>query len=470
MSQIDGFVITAKPAVHVGAGAIGELPALVRAAGADQVVVVTDEALAAAPVIETVLTVLADAGLPARLFAGVHSVPTPADLAAGTDAVAEAAADAASASAASASAAAVTAMLRPSAPLVAQSRHSGPHPVLHPPASSEPLGPHPVLHPPASSEPFGPHAVLRPSVPPPALDGPRIVLVAVGSEAPIDAAKGIAAAGASLPPGQDQGGRDVAAPALPIVAVPVATGTGAETRALGLIADPADGRTFCVGHAGTMPAAAILDPELAVGLPPAVTAGCGLDALTRALESYLALRPNPWSDGIALQVIRMVTASLPAAVMDGTDLAARSQLLLAAHMAGVTTASTGLGLCHAIGRSLGARWDVARGAALAMLLPEVLRFNLPACLQRMSDVAFALGVGDTHADTWLNAEAAIGAITALRDDVGLNRLLSEFGVTEADFTQICADTLADESLASTQRLPTEADIRAILLAVSGHPR
>jgi alcohol dehydrogenase len=88
----------------------------------------------------------------------------------------------------------------------------------------------------------------------------------------------------------------------------------------------------------------------------------------------------------------------------------------------------------------------------------------------MADVAFALGVGDTHADTWLNAEAAIGAVTALRDDVGLNRLMSDFGITEADFAQICADALADEALASTPLPPTEADIRAILLAVSGQPR
>ena len=105
-----------------------------------------------------------------------------------------------------------------------------------------------------------------------------------------------------------------------------------------------------------------------------------------------------------------------------------------------------------------------------MLLPEVLRFNLPARLERMADVAFALGVGDTHADTWLNAEAAIGAVTALRDDVGLNRLMSDFGITEADFAQIAADALADEALASTPRPPTADDIRAILLAVAAHPR
>jgi alcohol dehydrogenase len=490
MSQLDRFVITAKPAVHVGPGAIGELPGIVLAVGADQVVVVTEEALASAPVIETVMTVLADAGLPARLFAGVHPVPTPADLACGADAVAEAAADAATTAAASASAAAVAAMLRPSAPLVAPSHPSGPHPVLHPLAPSQPSGPDPALRPfapfddppqppgppspfrsPASSQPSGPHRVLYPSTAPPALAGPRIVLVAVGSGAPIDAAKGIAIAAASPPPGRDPGARpDGTVPALPIVAVPVATGTGAETSPVGLIADPADGRTFSVGHDGTMPAAAILDPELTVDLAPAVIASAGLDALTRALESYLALRPNPWSDGIALQVIRMVAASLPRAVMDGTDLAAQSQLLLAAHMAGVATASTGLGLCHAIGRSVCTRWDVARGAALAMLLPEVLRFNLPTRLERMADVAFALGVGDTHADTWPNAEAAIGAVTALRDDVGLNRLMSDFGITTADFAPICADALADEALASTPRPPTEADIHAILLAVSGHPR
>src|SRR5689334_13934136 len=162
MSQLDRFVITAKPAVHVGPGAIGELPGIVLAAGADQVVVVTEEALAATPVIETVLAVLADAGLPARLFAGVHSVPTPADLARGADAVAEAAADAATTAAASASAAAVPALLRPSAPLVTPSHPSGPHPILRP---SQPSGPHPVLQPSAPSQPSGPHPVLRPSAP-----------------------------------------------------------------------------------------------------------------------------------------------------------------------------------------------------------------------------------------------------------------------------------------------------------------
>ena len=84
------------------------------------------------------------------------------------------------------------------------------------------------------------------------------------------------------------------------------------------------------------------------------------------------------------------------AVEDGKDLDARSQLLLAAHMAGVAMANTGLGICHAIGHSLGGRWNIAHGVTLAMLLPDVLRFNLPVRTERLADIAFALGAGDTR--------------------------------------------------------------------------
>ncbi len=421
MSLIDGFTIAPKPAAYYGVGAIGQLAAVVRAVGADRVVVVTEVALASAPVIATVRAVLAEAGLPARVFSGVHPNPTTDDLAAGAEAVAESTAEAAAGAAASASAAAVTATLRPTAPSVR----------------------------------------LAPAA-------PRIALVAVGGGAPIDAAKGIAIAAVNPRRGRDLDYRgDFAVPALPIVAVPTTAGTGAETNAFGVVTDPVTHRTFHVGHASSMPAAAILDPALTVGLPSAVTAATGLHALTHALESYLSVRPNPWSDGIALQVIRMIAANLPRACADGEDLAARSQMLLAAHMAGVAMANTGLGLCHAIGHSLGGRWNIAHGVALAMLLPDVLRFNLPVRTERMADIAFALGAGDTHADAGRNAAAAIEAVAALREQVGLTAAIADFGITEADFAQIAADALDDEMLASTPRQPSGADIGAILLASAG---
>ena len=127
------------------------------------------------------------------------------------------------------------------------------------------------------------------------------------------------------------------------MAVPTTAGTGAQTNPFGVVTDPAACRTFYVGHPGTMPAAAILDPALTVSLSPAVTATTGMDALTHALESYLSLCPNPWSVGIA----------------------------------------------------------------------------------------FALGVGDTHQTEDRNA-AAIDAVAALRDRVGLTALIGDFGITEAN--------------------------------------
>ena len=294
-------------------------------------------------------------------------------------------------------------------------------------------------------------------------DGKRVALVAVGGGSPIDAAKGIALAAVNPQRGRELDYRnhfDVAA--LPIVAVPTTAGTGAETNAFGVVTDPETHRKFYVGHATSMPAAAILDPELTVGLPPSVTAATGMDALTHALESYLSVNHNSWSDGIALQVITMVSANLPRAVEDGKDLDARSQLLLAAHMAGVAMANTGLGVCHAIGHSLGGRWNIAHGVTLTMVLPGVLRFNLPVRTERTADIAFALGVGDTHADADRNAAAAIDAVAELRERVGLTKRLADFGITSADYAQIAADALDDEVLANTPRQPTTADIAAIL--------
>jgi len=459
MSAIDGFVIAPKPAAHFGVGAIEKLPSLVRALGVDHVVVVTDAALAATPVIAQVTAVLAAEGVTASVFSGAHPDPTTDDVAAGAAAAAEAAASAAAAAEAAAEAAAVAATLIASAPLVTS---AAPAPLV-PTAPSAPLVA--FATPVAGSAPAEPAVMLAPPSP---FAGARIALVAVGGGSSIDAAKGIAIAAVNPERGRDLDYRlEFAVPGLPIVAVPTTAGTGAETNAIGVVTDPATHRKFYVGHASTMPAAAILDPALTVGLPRAVTAATGMDALTHALESYLSLHHNPWSDGIALQAIRMIAANLARACDDGADLEARSQMLLASHMAGVAFGHTGLGLCHAIGHSLGGRWNIAHGVALSMLLPGVLRFNLPVRTARLADIAFALGVGDTHCGNDRNAAAAIEAVAGLRDRAGLTEGLADFGITETDFAQIAADALDDEVLANTPRPPTRTDILSILRSPPG---
>jgi alcohol dehydrogenase len=296
----------------------------------------------------------------------------------------------------------------------------------------------------------------------------RPAVVAVGGGSPIDAAKGIAVAAVNPERGRDLDyRRTFAQPALPLVAVPTTAGTGTETNPFGVITDPVAHRKFYVGGATALPAAAILDPELTVGLPAAATAATGMDALVHALESSMSRRANPWSEGIARQAIRMISAYLPRAVADGTDLEARAQMLLAAHLAGVAFASTGLGICHAIGHSLGGRFDIAHGVALTLVLPQVLRFNAPVCEERLADVAFAFGAGDTGKSNGWNAGAAIEAVTALAERLGMPSRLRRLGIGEEDFAQLAADALDDEVLANTPRMPTAADVTAILAAAYG---
>ena len=282
----------------------------------------------------------------------------------------------------------------------------------------------------------------------------RAVLVAVGGGSSIDAAKGIALA--AVNPERGRGldyANQFANPALPIVAVPTTAGTGAETNAFGVVTDPLTRRKFYVGHASTLPAAAILDPGLTAGLPPAPTAATGLDALTHAIESFLSVRANPWTDAIALQAIKMIAAHLARACSDGGDAEARAHLLLAAHMAGIGMATTGLGMVHAVGHALGGRHDIAHGVALALVLPQVLEFSAPVRLDRIAAIAFALGAGDAGRDSGWNVAAAIDAVRALRAEVGLDLALADFGVAATDFPALAADALDDEVLANAPRQP-----------------
>lgn len=288
-------------------------------------------------------------------------------------------------------------------------------------------------------------------------------IVAVGGGSSMDAAKGISL-GAVNP--QRGTGLDYTSTfphsALPIIAIPTTAGTGAEVNAFGVITDVESHRKFYVGHESALARAAILDPDLTVGLPAGATAATGMDALTHALESYLSVRANPYSDGIALQVISTVATFLPRAVKDGSDIEARSELLLASHIAGVGFSHTGLGLVHGIAHPLGGQFNIPHGLALCIVIEAVLRFNLEARRERIARVAFALGVGDTAASPAQNAEAAIVGIAELAARVGMTGPLSKFGVTVDALPSLAADTLADSVTVNNPIQPTADDVIRIL--------
>jgi alcohol dehydrogenase class IV len=219
--------------------------------------------------------------------------------------------------------------------------------------------------------------------------------------------------------------------------------------------------------------AAILDPELTLGLPPAVTAATGVDAMTHSLESLLSVNPNPFAEGLALQVIRTVTSWLPVAVADGTSMEARGQLLLASHLAGMGQASgTGVGLVHAIGHALGTRGRLPHGTALAAVLPEVLAFYADRAGLRDRELALAavaMGVA-SPADDWPRAaRAGIAGLDAFLRRVGQRPTHAELGVGPALFGIIAQDAVDDPAIANSPRLPSVDEVVAILGTVAGAP-
>jgi alcohol dehydrogenase len=191
--------------------------------------------------------------------------------------------------------------------------------------------------------------------------------------------------------------------------------------------------------------------------------------MTHSLESLLSANPNPFAEMTALGVIRTVGEWLRAAVADGSDIEARSQMLVASHLAGVGQASgTGVGLVHALGHSIGTRGKVAHGTALATVLPEVLRFYLGTRDRELALVGIALGVASAAEPDPTAAAVAIGAIEQLLRDVDQRPSLRRLGLADDDaIDQLVSDTIDDAAIRNSPRLPTAAEAREILIAVSG---
>jgi alcohol dehydrogenase len=253
----------------------------------------------------------------------------------------------------------------------------------------------------------------------------------------------------------------------PVIAIPTTAGTGSETNTYGVITDDVSGRKGYVGHESVLPRIAILDPELTIGLPPEPTAATGVDALTHSLESLLSRNPNPFAEAIALGTIRTVAEFLPRAVDDGTDLEARSRMLLAAHYAGVGQQSgTGVGAVHAIGHAIGTRGRVPHGTALATVMPEVFETYLGVRDRELALVAVALGLADPRDRVEEAARAAITGIRALLRRVGQRRSLSDLGLAPDTHETLAQDAVDDAAINNSPRLPARDEILQILAQVT----
>jgi choline dehydrogenase len=247
-------------------------------------------------------------------------------------------------------------------------------------------------------------------------------LVGLGGGSSIDTAKSIgvvAAHGGSILD-YEYGRTPISRRIPPLVAVPTTAGTGSEVTLWAVITDHERQIKFNVGGTPLIgPHVALIDPELMLGLPPAVTAATGMDALSHAIECFTCDYHQPFNDAVALQAIELVGRWLRRAVEDGSDLEARTHMAHAATLGGMAYGTESAGAAHAMSQSAGGVHDCPHGALTARVLGPVCEYNAPADAERYARIAQALGVDTSGLAPLDAAMAGVEEVYRLTDDIGI---------------------------------------------------
>lgn len=286
-------------------------------------------------------------------------------------------------------------------------------------------------------------------------------IIAIGGGSSMDTAKGIGIV-TNNPEFSDIVSLEGVAPtkkkSVPIIALPTTAGTGAEVTINYVIIDEErQAKMVCVDP-NDIPAVAIVDPELMYTLPKSLTAATGMDALTHAIEGYITKGAWVMSDMYELQAIKMIAENLPLAVDEPTNPVGREGMALAQYIAAQAFSNVGLGLVHGMAHPMGSLHDIPHGVANALLLPTIMEFNMPKCIEKYGVIAKTMGVDTTGMSAEEAAQAAVDAVKALSIRVGIPQTLTELGIKEEHIPALAAQAIADVCTPGNPRDVTEAEI------------
>ena len=289
-------------------------------------------------------------------------------------------------------------------------------------------------------------------------------IIAIGGGSSIDTAKAVGIV-INNPEFSDIVSLEGCAPtknkSVPIVALPTTAGTAAETTINYVIIDEVNQKKMVCVDPNDIPAVAIVDAELMYSLPASLTAATGMDALTHAIEGYITKGAWALSDMFEIEAIRMISRNLPTAVAEPSNAVARDAMAVAQYVAGMAFSNVGLGLVHGMAHPLGSLFDIPHGVANALLLPTIMEWNMPACLDKYPAIAEAMGVDISGMTREEAAQAACDAVKALSIKVGIPQHLSEIGIKESDIDTISEQAIADVCTPGNPRDVAIEDIKAL---------
>ena len=265
------------------------------------------------------------------------------------------------------------------------------------------------------------------------------------------------------------------------IAIPTSAGTGSEVTPFAVITDEHTGIKYPLADYELLPNMAIVDTDFHMSAPRGLTAASGIDAVTHALEAYASIMATDYTDGLAIQALKVIFEYLPRAYDNGqTDVEAREKMANAATMAGMAFANAFLGVCHSMAHKLGAFHHIAHGIANALLIEEVLRYNAceaptkmgtfpqydhPHTLQRYAQIADALGLGGANDDEKL--DNLIAAVHDLKMRVGVKETIRDYGVEEAKFLEtldeMAENAFDDQCTGANPRYPLISEIKQMYL-------
>ena len=265
------------------------------------------------------------------------------------------------------------------------------------------------------------------------------------------------------------------------IAIPTSAGTGSEVTPFAVITDEKTGVKYPLADYELLPDMAIIDTDLHMSAPKGLTAASGIDAVTHALEAYASMLATDYTDGLAIQALKVIFKYLPSAYENGqTDVEAREKMANAATMAGMAFANAFLGVCHSMAHKLGAFHHLPHGVANALLINEVIKFNssdapakmgtfsqygYPHTKRRYAEVAECLGlVGKNDDEKIANL---ISAIDELKGKVGIKKTIKDYGIDEQDFLNRLDDMVEqafdDQCTGANPRYPLMSEIKQMYL-------